>query len=1108
MKSVIHWAVRNAPAMNTVMVAVLLVGAASLMVIRREAFPEFELEIILVSVPYPGASPSEVEEGVCQKLEEAVRSIANIDKQMSIAREGSGFLILELDPDVPDVQKILNEVRSEIDRILSFPELAEDPEIKQITLRQPAIRVNITGPEFAHLSEDRRRQAELQIRNIAEEVREDILQLSTVSQVNIIGERDYQIDIEVTEATLRQFGLSLSDVAQVVRRENIDLPGGTLKTSAQEVRLRGKDKRLLGHEIAQIPLVTDRNGTVHSIGDLAKVRDHFVDETAISYVNGKPALVISVDRTSNEDLLAITKEVNKYMATKTLPYGYEISTWFDQSVNVRDRMETLSRNGLQGLVLVFLTLAIFLELRLAFWVALGIPTAVLGAAAVLLAGGHTLNMLSMFAFLMALGIVVDDAIVIGENIYAHRRRKSELEEAAVTGAYEVLPAVFASVSTTIIAFIPLLFVAGIMGKFIAVMPVAVIAMLIISLVESTFILPCHLAHQRGVLFLILGWVFYPLRFVARLFSWCNEQTACFLQWTIQRIYIPVLHWSLDNWPIVISFSVALLLVTWGFVKAGITPWVLMPKLDSYLIEARIVYPDGTPGRATNAACRELEAAMGRVNENYTDQGTDLIKVLYRAVGNISSPGSMGPGDRAMGSHVGVVEVELVEASLRPNIHSEMILAEWREEAGEFPGAESVKFGTPEFGPGGTPIEFKLLAPKENMADIEAATEECKQELGRYPGVFDIADDSQPGKWEFQLRIKEKARSLRIPLATLAETVRASYYGEEVMRLQRGRHEVKLMVRYPEQDRRSLADFEEIRVRTPDDAELPLTELAEINVQRGYSEINRTDQFRSITITADVDESLQNAKFVVDDMKKQGGFLAELRASYPHVRVRWEGQQKQTDESLQSLRVGFLGALFAMFVLLTLQFRSYFQPVLILLIIPFGAIGAVLGHAAMGMPITLFSVFGLIALTGVVVNDSIVLIDFINRRVRNGVPVRRSLVEAGTRRFRPVLLTSITTIAGLFPILRETSFQAQILIPMAASLCFGLMLATVLVLILIPTFYYMYARFNQLVFSPLMAMDTEAASGANAQGPRFSGARQFEGGPFGRGRFAIEMRMDL
>ncbi|MBI84576.1 MAG: multidrug transporter [Planctomycetaceae bacterium] len=1074
MKKSLAWGIQNAPAMNTVMVAVLLTGAASLALMRREVFPEFELEMILISVPYPGASPGEVEEGICQKMEEAVRPIARIKRQISIAREGTGFLILELDPEVPDVQKTLNEVRSVIDRIPSFPELAEDPEVKQITLRQPAIRVNITGPRTPDVDEQKQLLAELRLREIAEEIREDLLQLPTVSQANTTGARDYQIDIEVSEATLRQYALSLQDVAEIVRRQNVELPGGSLKTESQEVRLRGKNKRLLGTEIADIPLITDPQGIVHTIGDLAEVRDHFVDETAVSFVNNKPALVISVDRTSSEDLLDIVAEVKHYIAGKKLPFGYNISTWYDQSVNVRDRMELLTTNGLQGLVLVFLVLAIFLELRLAFWVSLGIPTAVLGSAIVLIYSGHTLNMLSMFAFLMALGIVVDDAIVIGENIYAHRSRNPDLQSAAVEGAYEVLPAVTSSVCTTIIAFVPLMFVAGIMGKFIAVMPVAVIAMLIISLLESFFILPCHLGHERSLLFVVIGLVFYPFRPLSKFFSWCNGHAAYLLEWIVQKVYIPSLTWSLKSWPIVLSSAFAILLVTWGFLKSGITPWVLMPELDSYLIEARILYPDGTPGTVTDQACKRLERAIQEINRRHSTPEVPLVRYIYRAVGSVSAPGIMGPDGRAVGSHVGLVEVEMVDSSQR-KVHSEQILAEWREEAGNFPGAESLKFGTPEFGPGGTPIEFKLLARKENMETLETVVEKYKQKLASYPGVFDIADDSQPGKWEFQLRVKEKALALGVPLATLAETVRASYYGEEVMRLQRGRHEVKLMVRYPQTDRRSLADFEEIRVRTAEGTELPLTELAEITVARGYSEINRVDQLRAITITADVDTSKQNARKVVQDLKRPGGFLEQMRQEYPQIRIRWEGQQEQTSESLNSLLIGFLCALFAMFVLLTLQFRSYLQPLLILVIIPFGTVGAIWGHSLMGMPLTLFSVFGLIALTGVVVNDSIVLIDCINRNLRQGMALQNALLHGGRRRFRPVLLTSITTIAGLMPILAETSFQAQILIPMATSLCFGLMLATVLVLILVPVFYYIFAHFQRLVFLPLMTLDSAVSS---------------------------------
>jgi len=1078
MRSLIRWAVRNTPAMNTLMVALLLTGGASLGVMRREVFPEFELEVILVTVPYPGASPSEVEEGICQKLEESVRATAGIDKIMSIAREGAGFLILELNADVPDVQKILNEVRSEIDRIPSFPELAEDPEVKQITLRQPAIRVNVIGPSNVGLDQESRVQAELELRDVAEGIREDLLQLPSVSQANIVGERNYQIDVEVPETTLRRFGLTLSDVADTIRRENIELPGGTMKTSAQEVRLRGMNKRLIGQEIAEIPLLGNpASGTLHTIGDLATVRDHFIDDTSLSFINGQPALVISVDRTLNEDLLEIVRRVRGYVATHEMPHGYEISTWFDQSINVRDRMDLLTRNGLQGLALVFLVLAIFLDLRLAFWVAVGIPAAVLGAAVVLLYGGHTLNMLSMFAFLMALGIVVDDAIVIGENIYAHRKHHDRLSEAAVSGAFEVLPAVISSVCTTIIAFVPLMFVAGIMGKFIAVMPVAVIAMLVISLFESIFILPCHLAHERSMLFSVLGRVLFPFRFLVAWSKWSNVFMEKRLRWVIHRIYHPSLDWSLSYWPVVVSGAFALLIVTFGLLRAGVTPWVLMPKLDSYLIEARVLYPDGTPARVTDAACQRLADAIRKIEADYAEQGTPLIKYVYRTVGNVASPGKMGPDARATGSHVGLVEVEMFDSSVRP-VHSETILAEWRRAAGEFPGAETLKFGTPDFGPGGTPIEFKLLARKEHMDELERAVEACKGVLRNYSGVFDITDDSQPGKWEFQLQVKEKALAMGIPMSMLAGTVRASYYGEEVMRLQRGRHEVKLMVRYPESDRRSLADFEEIRVRTPDEAEIPLTELVEVRVQRGYTEINRMDQLRSITITADVDESLQNASRIVGQLKQPDSeFQATMQAEFPNIRVRWEGQQEQTDQSLQSLKIGFLGAMFGMFVLLTLQFRSYFQPVLILLIIPFGAIGAIWGHALMGMPITLFSVFGLIALTGVVVNDSIVLIDFINRRVRAGTPLRDALMEAGERRFRPVLLTSMTTVAGLFPILLETSFQAQILIPMAASICFGLIAATVLVLVLIPVFYYLYARYIHEVFTPGFVSEDEQLGAA-------------------------------
>lgn len=1034
MKSIIKWAINNSPAMNTLMVTVLGVGLVSLSFMRREVFPEFELEIILVSVPYPGASPEEVEEGICQKMEEAVRAIDGIKKITSIANEGSGSVVLELRAGVPDVQKILNEVRSEIDRIPSFPELAEDPDVQQITFRQVAIEVAVIGPE--QLDEN----SEWELRAVTERIRDELLQLKSVSQANIAGARDYQIDIEIPEATLRKYGLTLRDVAQTVRRENLELPGGKLVTDSQVLLLRGKNKHLIGSEIEKIPLVTESGGVVLTVGDLGRVKDDFTDTTMISEINGKPALSVSVDRTAQEDLLQIVEEVRAYAKTASLPPGYSLELWKDKSVDVRDRMDLLTRNGLQGLLLVFITLAIFLEFRLAFWVALGIPISMFGACIVLYYTGQTLNMLSMFAFLMALGIVVDDAIVVGENIYEHRQMGKSITKAAIDGAVEVLPSVCASVTTTVIAFMPLLFVSGIMGKFIAVMPIAVIAMLVISLLESIFILPCHLAHGKMDPEKKIGFVGQKLN------------------WFIDRCYTPVLRAAIDYPSSALAVAGALLLISAGLIMGGFAPFNIFPKTDFRMIEATVEFPDGTPQSITGAATLHIQRSFEEVDKKYQEEhGNSLIKLVRRNVGFGTRDESGGAvGGSVEGSHVGKVSVEIVEAEER-TLGSEEIIDIWRDQIGEVPGVDRLTIKSPSMGPGGKPIEFKLLASGEYLEDLEAAVEDCKQELATYPGVKDINDDSSPGKWEFQIKIKDKARAMGVPLADVAETVRATYYGEEVMRLQRGRHEVKLMVRYPREERRSLMGFDDIRIRTGDGSERPLTELADVTVKRGYSEINRIDQKRSITVYSDLNEKEGNARQIVQSMKKPGGFMDQLVEKYPDVQVRWEGQQEQTDESVNSLIIGLMIALASMFALLTVEFRSYAQPLIVLGIIPFGVIGAVFGHAILGMELTLFSLFGLVALTGVVVNDSIVLIDFINHRIADGLPLKEALLDAGRRRFRPVLLTSMTTIVGLAPILKETSFQAQILIPMAASLIFGLILATGLVLFLIPTYYYLYAR---------------------------------------------------
>jgi multidrug efflux pump subunit AcrB len=1077
MKSLVQWAVRNQPAVNSLVIAGMLLGVYGLLSMRREVFPEFDLEIILISVPYPGASPDEVEQGICQKIEEAVRPIEGIKYQTSIAQEGAGHVVLELEADVKDVQKILNEVRSEVDRIPSFPELAEERQVKQITMRQPVISLGIVGPN----REDP--ESELRLREVAERVRDDLLQQAAVSQATIAGARQYQIDVEIPEETLRKYGLTLKRVAEIIRRENVEIPGGTMRTEGQEVLLRGKNKRLLGEQLLDIPLVTAAGGVVLTVGDLGTVRDEFDDTTtSISRINGEPGLVITVERTTSEDLLAMVADVKRYVETKQLPPGYRMMVWGDQSIEVADRLNMLATNGVQGLVLVFLLLALFLELRLAFWVAVGIPVAILGSCGVMYFSGHTMNMLTSFGFLMVLGMLVDDGIVIGENIYVHRQLGKNYVQAAIDGTYEVLPSVAASVITTVIAFMPLLYVAGVMGKFLAVLPVAAIACLMISLAEATFALPCHLSHDptratfldrarrwRGAMSPTLGhtlgaalvmwghaWshLSYPLRRMGDLFAWLNVHSTRLMDFTIERIYRPSLRWTIDHAAVTLSVAIAMLLVSLGLVASGHPAFNVFPQIDTKQITARIVYPDGTPASVTDAATARIENAILEISKHHqANEGKSIVEFVHKTVGQLMAPGALGPDTRFAGSHVGGVDVELVDSSLR-NVRSSEIIAEWRKLSGDFPGAESCTFGTLEFGPGGRPIEFKLLAHPDDMAKLEAAIEETKTKLADYAGVFDVADDSRPGKWEFQLRVKPNAMAMGIPLADLAETVRGSYYGEEVMRLQRGRHEVKLMVRYPREDRRSLADFEEIRVRTTDGAERPITEMADVRVERGYAEINRIEQLRSITITADVQEEVGNAFNIVQDLRTT--FMPGLLKKYPEVRVLWRGQQEQTTESMDSLLVGMWIALAAMFVLLTVEFRSYFQPLLIMAIIPFGIIGAIWGHFVQGLEVTMFSLFGIVALTGVVVNDAIVMIDFINLRVRDGLPIKQALVDAGTQRLRPVFLTSVTTVAGLAPILLERSYQAQIVIPMATSLAFGLAASTLLVLFLVPAMYYVYA----------------------------------------------------
>jgi HAE1 family hydrophobic/amphiphilic exporter-1 len=1048
MKSIIGWTVRNTPAMNVLVVAVMVVGWISFSSMRREVFPEFDLEMALVTVPYPGATPEEVEEGICQKIEEACRSVVGIKKITSVAREGLGYCVFEMNDNVPDPQRVVGEIRSEVERIPSFPELAEDPKVEQVTLRSPAIKVGVLAPPTADGGE----RSELELREVTERIRDDLLALPSVSAVNISGGKDYEITIEISEDTLRKYGLTLKAVADIVRRENLELPGGTIRSEGGEVLLRGKNKKYVGDEIAKLPLVTLPDGLVLTVGDLGTVRDGFTDVAGRNKINGRQGLVVSVDRSSGEDLLAMVAAVKKYVADARLPEGYALVTAADASVDVRERLDMLLSNGTQGLLIVFVILALFFDLRIGFWVAMGVPVSMLGTGALMFAGDQTLNMLSMFAFLMAVGIDVDDAIVVSDNVERHRKMGKGPIQAAIDGTAEVVPSVVSGVMTTVITFMPLLFVSGVMGKFIAVMPFAFIATLLVSLSEAIFILPGHLAHEESFLLRacrVLLWPFSPLLPALKfLQKSCDDG----LKWFVKNAYAPALEWSIRNRYAVLAGAASILILAVGLIRSGATPFKLFPKIDAKRIQAQLVYPDGTPASVTEQGVARIEKALNETAARLAVGGPPIVTFVYTSVGSMETQGKPGVEQKMGGSHMGAVSVELEDAVNR-TVDSERFLSEWRKAAGELPGADSLVFVSENIGPAGKAIEFKLLAASDADAvrQLESAVEKAKAWLADYPGVIDIDDDSRPGKWEYQMKVKPRAETLGVSLADVASTIRASFYGEEVMRLQRGRHEVKLLVAYPRDERRTFAALDDVNVRGADGIDRPLGELAHVDAARGYSEINRLGQKRSITVTADVDGNAGvTSGQIIADLQQR--LMPELLADHPAVRIRWEGEQEQTSDSLQSLGLGFLVSVFAMFVLLTIEFRSYLQPLLILTAIPFGAAGAVFGHALLGMPLSLFTMFGVVALAGIVVNDSIVLIDFINARVREGRPLHLAIREAGCVRFRPVFLTSITTVGGLLPLLFDRSFQAQFLIPMAAAMTFGEMVTTVLILIMIPVAY--------------------------------------------------------
>jgi len=1046
MEALGKWSVEHRVSVNLIMIFLIVAGLYTAFNMKREMFPQFSVDMINISVIYPGASPEEVEEGICIKLEEQLKSLEDMETMHSTALEGRGSVLLELATGT-DINKKLDEVRTEIDLIDSFPDEAEDPIVIEIKNNPPAIHLAIYGDVEERVLKD-----------TAEKIRDDLVGMDEISLANLIGIRDYEISIEVSEENLQRFNLSFDQVALAVKTGSLDLPGGKIKTKGGEFLVRAKGKLYRGEEFERIPVVTREDGTRIQLGEVATVIDGFEDTDIKARFNGKPAVLVAINRTDNQDTIAISKAVKDYIKTHkaSLPKGITLGYWFDMAEMVQNRIDLLVKNGAQGILLVFIVLALFLDLGLAFWVASGIPISFMGAFLILDFFGASINMLSLFGFIMTLGILVDDAIIIGENVYTHYKTGKSARDSVIDSISQIGAPVVMAVTTTIVAFTPLMHIEGIMGKFIYIMPQAVICILAISLVEAFLILPAHLAHtltppkkKKSLIYRIcFFWLAWLKKDILEGHKWIRDRVEKALNIFIYSLYTPVLKYCVKNRYFTLAIGFGILIVSIGVLAGGHVPFVFFPKTDSNWIISEIIYPLGTPFEATEKAIKKIEKGAVDLNDFFRKRvvnGEDLMVNNFSQVGIIPRR-DWKPG--AYGGHCGEVWIEMVPASERPDISAPEVTAKWRELTGDILGVEQLTFSIIAGGPGGNPIEIQLKG--NDLEQLQLAADDLKNEIGKYPGTFDITDNFRPGKMEMQIHLRKGAKSLGITLADIAIQIRQAYYGDEVLKIQRGKDDIKVMVRYSQKERESEASIDDLRIRTRDQREIPLNQVADIKMERGYSTIQRVDRKRIITVISDINEDIANARNIVEDLKKN--YLDRFITRFPGVIYDLEGQAKRTEESLNSLKVGFSLAAMIIFLLLASQFRSYIQPVIIMTAIPFGLIGAIIGHYFMNLDITMISIFGIVALSGIVVNDSLILIDFINSKVRDGAMIFDAVIDAGQSRFRPVLLTSVTTVAGLFPLLLETSFQAQFLIPMAVSISFGLMAATVLTLVFVPSLY--------------------------------------------------------
>jgi multidrug efflux pump subunit AcrB len=1027
---VIAWFVDNRVTANLLMVVLVGGGLFTLTTIRQEEFPSIDLDIIQVSVAYLGAAPEETEEAVCVRIEEAIEGTAGIDRLHALAVEGNCLVTIELVQGT-DTNWALSEIESKVNGITTFPAETEKPIVSLLVMRHDVLHIAISGPAD-----------ERTLKVLGQRLRDEISALPGVSQVDLDYVRPYEISIEVSEQALRRHEITFEQVAAAVRNSSLDLPGGSLKTRGGEILLRSKGQAYYGEEFESIVVLTRGDGTTVRLGEIAQVIDGFRDDDVRAYFDGQPAVIIKVFRVGEEDILEVAEVVRAHVerARLQMPEGIELTIWNDESESLRARVGTLWRNALWGLGFVLAVLALILRFRVAFWVAAGIPIALLGAVLLFPAFDFAISTLSVMGFLLVLGIVVDDAIVVGERIYAHRRSGEPGRDAAVRGTAEVAVPVIFGVLTTVVAFAPLVLVPGRMGQFFSVLGGTVILCLLLSLVEAQLILPAHLAH----------WL--PTSDEGRGGRWSRMQdrVAGGIEHFVAHRYQPALERVLEWRYLAVAVAVGVLIVTAALFVSGRVIFQFFPGVEGDRIYATVTLPQGTPLEHTQAAVRQLEASAESLRaelDRDRTPGDGVVRHVLSSIGvQVARNGPQRPSEGGAGTHLAQVVLELAPSTER-DVTSGEVTQRWRDLAGPIPDAVEVTFEALSMH-AGEAIAIQLTG--DETGELAAAAAELRATLATYDGVFDIADSFRAGKQEVKLQILPEAKPLGIAQGDLARQVRSAFYGVEVQRIQRGQDDVRVMLRYPEDERRSLGDLENMRIRAPDGTEIPFVAVARAELGRGFATIRRADGRRVVTVTADADRSVITPEEIMASLRR--GPLPEILSQHPGVVFSLAGEQRERTKAMAGLGKGFALALAVIYVLLAVPLRSYAQPLVIMAAIPFGIVGAVLGHFIMGWDLVFFSLLGIVALSGVVVNDSLILVDFINRKRREGLPLEQAVRTAGMTRFRPIFLTSATTFMGLVPLMFNVSEATFFVVPIAISLAFGVLLATVITLFVVPCGY--------------------------------------------------------